>query len=1416
MKTFFSYNCVVLLILALILPPQSVLPLFRHCGRSEAISSSLRATNAGQEESKVPGQIQNALNPFAGLEEIGEKAESLQHIQRLGISVPKERPLSLEEAANPRLNRTVVDEKLRELETATGTRLGGADFPLLMMVRSSSDRPYHGGLHTIMFVGLTRGVLEAMRRSNPQRSAADRLYVTFLESWGNEVLDIPGRRFDEARAEVGHRGGAAAEIAEAFERIIQESGQPIPLDLDPMEQAFMAIEAVVRSGDAPRILAFRQAHGQTGSARVAAILTQALDTFADGSGIGILSTHDPATGEERLSGDFVLGASGLDLMKGRGLRPIAWLERDFPEVFSEVGSAIRTILNDRGGFPQDIEFAFQRARDGRVQVSILQAQAQQALSPAALLRLAEQRNGMKETFVWEQFPALLQEGKIEPVPQREVWITRPNWPWMEGDGQGLLIGTIEQTRKLEHPGFGVSAPLPAKHGYMGWLVWSEGAAAGHPRDDPLIFLLQEENQDTLQELLFANRVSAIVVPAGVALRPHNQQMARYFGVPVIPLEASAGGPQPFEGRVRDGALVIFSIEGGVVMEFSGWTGTERQTEEEVYKGTRVRFLREPTADELNYAESFGRPAPSAVVTGSFVRERATPRFDPWAVRDEVGVQYNGSSSAEITDAFRDQLWWHLVGLARWRSDRSSAAADTAVSRGLRAAFLFQLLRERGGLGGGFDRQAVLLDAMERGFQSYRQETANSKDLGAGFPLSNNGYFKPLEGTSYQIFSSADMGEHPVIAFWHESWRYDTGRPVDLTRDSAHPKRGITPRLFKAEARVARFFAFLEREKKSRPGDLASYRAWNNWYERYDAIDFGEGGHPVVGVRFNQRDFREVVRLLGEFEQEEAGLDLRVDFPRQIRPGQPVPIRVTTKKPLDDDMVLHLGVRMDGRNNWQPPPEQMLAGLSQESRSIDGTANVRLQREGPNTWQAVLQPAAGVQAVNFTIQRNGVRVRDPIGQDFVTHVWATDPGKVSAQSGGFLVSNTRTLDRYAVSASEGSSVSLSERLDPWIYQDIPDRVGAFTGSEPIRRVGIYPRGYAFSPDGSEGIHWIEAGPFDGDPIQAMTAALEILNQRFPEAAGKFRSLEVRVGQASAVSVDDPEGTPPPAEWCLLLGGSLSPRELSWGIQFTLDAIDQLVRESRLNLQIFHGGSPQGRIEPLLNGLTLLSVAGQRLRNRQGWSAWNALDEAERLIGHFSAEVRQETESEPAYLGWLSVLHSAVLERLSSFGNLAMTYRWGHVEEWTAARTRVENTLTGLADKTPAENGDAAVIGPSLYRTEPMRFLQGLVERALGPIRQRIFFDTQDPDRRSAWAAGLLGRTGSPSAQFLGSDEEFRDFQSFLSASGSPISVRPADRIAVDNPVLFVMGLLQSIGLRPNEMGEAQRQELEQDLAFLIEA
>jgi hypothetical protein len=147
-------------------------------------------------------------------------------------------------------------------------------------------------------------------------------------------------------------------------------------------------------------------------------------------------------------------------------------------------------------------------------------------------------------------------------------------------------------------------------------------------------------------------------------------------------------------------------------------------------------------------------------------------------------------------------------------------------------------------------------------------------------------------------------------------------------------------------------------------------------------------------------------------------------------------------------------------------------------------------------------------------------------------------------------------------------------------------------------------------------------------------------------------------------------------------------------------------------------------------------------------------------------------------------------------------------------RVQETLSRLAVEAGSQlQGRVAIIGPSFYQ-EWMPFLPALIERALGSVQEQIFLDPGDADGRAEWAARVYARQDLPTVSYFGDDQEFESFSSFGRTAG--LTVLRSPESGSSNPVLFVLRLLEWIGLPTGTLSSTQREDLERDLKLLIQA
>ncbi len=233
------------------------------------------------------------------------------------------------------------------LERTMGKRVGDAEDPLLVSVRSGAKFSMPGMMDTVLNLGLNDKSVEGLARQTDDERFAYDSYRRFVAMYGRIVLGVPGEEFDSlldaAKELAGTDSDAGVPIellrylVEAYQQIVERhTGKPFPQD--PDEQLRGAIEAVFASWNGPRAIAYRVreriAHDLGTAVNVQAMVFGNRD---DTSGTGVGFTRDPATGAKGEYGDFLINAQGEDVVAGiRNTEPLSALADAFPKIHKEL------------------------------------------------------------------------------------------------------------------------------------------------------------------------------------------------------------------------------------------------------------------------------------------------------------------------------------------------------------------------------------------------------------------------------------------------------------------------------------------------------------------------------------------------------------------------------------------------------------------------------------------------------------------------------------------------------------------------------------------------------------------------------------------------------------------------------------------------------------------------------------------------------------------------------------------------------------------------------------------------------------------------------------------------------------------------------------------------------------------------
>ncbi len=311
---------------------------------------------------------------------LGGKGAGLAEMTNAGLPVPPGFTITTEACRifyenGGRLPAEIEEEierALRRLEELRGERLGDRERPLLVSVRSGAKFSMPGMMDTILNLGLNDVTVEALaRRTRNPRFAYD-CYRRFVQMFGNVVLGVEKRKFEEQieakkrERGVHHDTELTAEDLKAlvreFKRLIkEETGKDFPED--PHEQLVQARDAVFRSWNNERAITYRQIHNIPHDLGTAVnVQAMVFGNMGETSGSGVGFTRNPATGEKELFGEFLPNAQGEDVVAGiRTPLPLQKLREILPDVYRQL-EEIAERLERHYRDVQDFEFTVQEGQ----------------------------------------------------------------------------------------------------------------------------------------------------------------------------------------------------------------------------------------------------------------------------------------------------------------------------------------------------------------------------------------------------------------------------------------------------------------------------------------------------------------------------------------------------------------------------------------------------------------------------------------------------------------------------------------------------------------------------------------------------------------------------------------------------------------------------------------------------------------------------------------------------------------------------------------------------------------------------------------------------------------------------------------------------------------------------------------------
>ena len=305
---------------------------------------------------------------------LGGKGANLAEMTGLGLPVPQGFTITTEACTQyyedgREINAEIqgqINEYIEKMEEITGKKFGDKENPLLVSVRSGARASMPGMMDTILNLGLNEDVVEVIaKKSNNPRWAWD-CYRRFIQMYSDVVMEVGKKYFEELIDKMKAERGVTydveltaddlKELAGQFKAEYKEKiGQDFPDD--PKEQLMGAVKAVFRSWDNPRANVYRRDNDIPYSWGTAVnVQSMAFGNMGDDCGTGVAFTRDPATGEKKLMGEFLINAQGEDVVAGvRTPMPIAKMAEEFPEAFEQFQNVCQTLENHYRDM-QDMEF----------------------------------------------------------------------------------------------------------------------------------------------------------------------------------------------------------------------------------------------------------------------------------------------------------------------------------------------------------------------------------------------------------------------------------------------------------------------------------------------------------------------------------------------------------------------------------------------------------------------------------------------------------------------------------------------------------------------------------------------------------------------------------------------------------------------------------------------------------------------------------------------------------------------------------------------------------------------------------------------------------------------------------------------------------------------------------------------------
>ncbi len=311
---------------------------------------------------------------------LGGKGANLAEMTNLGMPVPQGFTITTEaciqyyedgESIGAEVKNQIF-EYVEKMEEICGKKFGDEKNPLLVSVRSGARASMPGMMDTVLNLGMNDQVAESLIRLTENPRFVYDSYRRFIQMFSDVVMELPKGEFEEIldqmknQRKVQYDADLSAddmkELVSQFKAFYREKmGTVFPED--PKEQLMAAIQAVFRSWNNPRAISYRRMNDIPGSWGTAVnVQSMVYGNMGNDSGTGVAFTRNPATGEKKLFGEFLINAQGEDVVAGiRTPETIENLKDIMPSVYQEF-SQIAAKLDGHYKDMQDMEFTIEKGK----------------------------------------------------------------------------------------------------------------------------------------------------------------------------------------------------------------------------------------------------------------------------------------------------------------------------------------------------------------------------------------------------------------------------------------------------------------------------------------------------------------------------------------------------------------------------------------------------------------------------------------------------------------------------------------------------------------------------------------------------------------------------------------------------------------------------------------------------------------------------------------------------------------------------------------------------------------------------------------------------------------------------------------------------------------------------------------------